>query len=40
LSAGGLRMKFCHDLAPHNAIAGEVYVKGWGLSNSSFANTS
>lgn len=26
-------MKFCHDLAAHNAIIGEGYLKDWGLSN-------
>lgn len=31
--AGGLGMKFCHDLPPHNTIAGEVCVKGWGPSS-------
>lgn len=33
MPAGGLRMKFCHDLAPRNTVAGEVHVEGWGLSN-------
>lgn len=31
--AGGLGVKFCHDLPPLNTSAGEVCVKGWGPSS-------